>query len=109
MALNISDLVKEMLDGAKPLLQNFWNDARPYAEKEAKAFALNLAMIEKLKRKGKISKEAARLHVEIQKNSFRTVLLTIEGIGILAVSAALDAAFGAIRGTVNKAIGWALL
>jgi hypothetical protein len=109
MALNIAQLTKDMLNAAKPVLQDFWKDAKPYAEKEAKAFAQNLAMIEKLKIQGKISKEAAAIHIDIQKNSFRAVLLTIQGLGILAVQDALNAAFGVIRGTVNKAIGWILL
>ena len=109
MPLNLAQLSKDMLAAAKPALQNFWTDAKPYAEKETKAFAQNLVMIEKLRLLGKISKEAAVLHVEIQKNSFRTVLLTIEGLGILAVEDALNAAIGVIRTTVNKAIGFALL
>ena len=66
-------------------------------------------MIAKLKIEGKITKEEALLHIQIQKNSYRTVLLAVEGLGLIAVEGALNAAIGVISTTVNKAIGWNLL
>ena len=59
--------------------------------------------------KGKITEEQARLYIDIQKNSMRIVLLTIEGLGILAVEAAINAAIDVIRSTVNTALGWRIL
>jgi hypothetical protein len=109
MALNTSQLLKDMLGAAQPVLKNFWKEAKPYAEMEFRNFAQNLVMIEKLKLQGVINKEKALIHIDIQKNSFRTVLLTIEGLGVLAVEAALNAALGVIKKTVNTAIGWILL
>lgn len=109
MALNVSALAKDMLNAAKPVLQKFWKEAKPYAEKESKAFVQNLAMIAKLKLEGKITKEEALLHIQIQKNSYRTVLLAVEGLGLIAVEGALNAAIGVISTAVNKAIGWNLL
>ena len=109
MALNVGQLTKQMLDAAKPILVDFWKETKPFAEKEFRAFAQNLVMIEKLKLTNKISKEAAALHVDIQKNSLRTVLLTIQGLGVLAVEKAIMAAIDVIRGSVNKIIGWNLL
>ena len=98
-----------MLNAAKPILQNAWKEVKPFAEKESKAFAQNLAMIGKLKIEGKITKEEALLHIQIQKNSFRTVLLAIQGLGLIAVENALNAAIAVIASTVNKTIGWNLL
>lgn len=109
MSLSVAQLSKDMLEAARPALEEFWKDVKPFAEKEAKGFAQNLVMIEKLKLQGKISAEAAALHIEIQKNSFRTVLMTVQGLGIIAVERALLAAIDVIRSTVNKAIGWKLL
>lgn len=109
MAINISSIAKDMLNAAKPILQNYWKEVKPYVEKESKAFAQNLAMIAKLKLEGKITREEALLHIEIQKNSYRTVLLAIQGLGLIAVENALNAAIGVIATTVNKAIGWNLL
>jgi hypothetical protein len=109
MALNVSELLKEMLGAAKPVVEKFWKEAKPFAETQFKNLAQNLVMIEKLKLKGVITKEKALIHLDIQKNSFRTVLLTIEGLGILAVEAALNAALGVVKKTVNTAIGWNIL
>jgi hypothetical protein len=109
MALNASQLLKEMLGAAQPILVKHWKETKPYAEKELKSFTHNLIMIEKLKLQNLITKEKALIHVDIQKNSFRTVLLTIEGLGILAVEKALNAALDVVRKTVNTAIGFSLL
>jgi len=39
----------------------------------------------------------------------RNVLLTIEGIGLLAIEAAINAAVSVISTAVDKAVGFALL
>lgn len=108
-ALNLGSLAKDMLNAAKPLLEGYWKEVKPYVEKESKNFLTNLAMIAKLKVQGKITKEEALLHIQIQKNTFRTVLLAVEGLGLIAVENALNAAIDAIRKAVNTAIGWSLL
>lgn len=107
--MDFSALVADMLAAARAKLVDHWKDARPYAESEFQAYTRNLAFIANLKEDGKITEEQAKLYLDIQKNSMRTVLLTIEGLGILAVEAALNAALDVIRTVVNKAIGWALL
>lgn len=109
MALNIASLAKDMLNAAKPVLEGYWKEVKPYVEKESKSFVQNLAMIAKLKLQGSITKEEALLHIQIQKNSYRTVLLAVEGLGLIAVENALNAAIAAISKTVNTAIGWSLL
>jgi len=98
-----------MLSAAKDNLGKFWKQAKPFAENEAISMANKLLMIEKLKLTGKISKAEALLHIEIQKSAFRTVLLSIEGLGLIAVENTINAALGAIAKVVNKAIGWLVL
>ena len=107
--IDFKQLVKDMLTAAKGHLGAGWKEARPYAESEFKAFAENIKLIEKLKLAGTIDEERARLHMNIQKNSIRMVLLTIEGIGILAVENAINAAISVVQDTVNKALGWSIL
>ncbi len=109
MALSIPELVKDMLNASKPVLKNYWKEVKPFAEKESRSFAQNLVMIEKLKLTGDLTEKEAKLHVKLQTNSFRTVLLAIEGLGIIAVENAINAAIGAIRKTVNTSLGWAIL
>lgn len=109
MSLNASQLSKEILGAFKGVLTKKWPDIREYGEAESKKLAQTLIMIEALMASGKINEEQASLHLEIQKNATRTVLLTLEGLGILAVEAAINAALGVVRGAVNTAIGFALL
>lgn len=109
MGLNVSQLGKDILGAFKGALTEKWPDIKDYAEAEAKKMAQTLVMIEALKLSGKINNEQANLHVEIQKNATRIVLLTLEGLGVLAVEAAINAALGVVKDTVNSALGFALL
>jgi hypothetical protein len=45
----------------------------------------------------------------MQKLASQNVLLTLQGLSLLAVEAAINAALGVIKTAVNTAIGFALL
>jgi hypothetical protein len=107
--IDFDKLIKDMSAAFKLQLIDHWSEAKPFAEKEIRAFSENLRLIGQLKLEGKINEEQAKLYVEIQKSSMRIVMLTIKGLGILAVEAAINAALDAVRTTVNTAIGWAIL
>jgi len=109
MSLNVSELATKMLDAAKGVLSEKWPEIQDYAETETKKLAESLVMIEKLKLAGRINEEQAKLHFDIQKNAARTVLLTVEGLGILAVEQALNAASAVVKDAVNTAVGFHLL
>ena len=107
--IDFSQLIKDMTAAAKGVLVKQWKETKPFAEQQLKTFAQNIKMIGELKLKGKITEEKAKLHLAIQKESARTVLLTIEGIGIVAAENAINSAISVVKTTVNKAIGWSLL
>ena len=109
MGLNVSQLGVDILASFKHTLTDKCPEIRDYAEAEAKKLAHTLVMIEALIVSGKINHEQAMLHIEIQKNAIRTVLLATEGLGILAVEAAINKALDVVKNTVNSAIGFALL
>ncbi len=109
MTIDKSKLVQDMLFAAKGVIKKNWSEVHPYAEMEFEKIAQNLAAIEKMKLEGVITEEKARLQFDIQKNASRAVLLTIEGLGIIAAEAAINAAFAVVKDTVNKALGWTLL
>ena len=109
MALNVGELSKTMLAAAKGKLEDYWPDVREYAKSEAKKTAETLAMIERLTLAGEINQKQAKSLLQMQRNSALSVLLTIEGLGLLAVEAAINAALNAVRSTVNTAVGFALL
>jgi hypothetical protein len=109
MSLKVSELMKTMLTAAKGELEDAWPEVKEYAETEFKKLAETTAMIARLYAEGKVSKKQGKLLLDIQKNTARMVILTIEGLGILAVERSINAALKAIKDTVNSALGWALI
>ncbi|MBN2486152.1 MAG: hypothetical protein JXB34_09280 [Bacteroidales bacterium] len=109
MELNTKKITADMLNAAKTVLKKHWKETKPYAEQQFKTFAQNIQLIASLKLRGEITEEKAKLHLNIQRNSIQIVLLTIEGLGLLAVEEAINAAIDVVKGTVNTAIGWNLL
>ncbi|WP_266362771.1 hypothetical protein [Tellurirhabdus rosea] len=107
--INVQQVGLDMLNAAKTQLGKHFADAKPFAEQAFRQLADNLALITELKVTNQITEEQARLHFEIFKSSTRIVLLTIEGLGVLAVEAAINAALGVVADVVNTAIGFALL
>ena len=69
----------------------------------------NRYLINQLKIAGDITESQAKSYIEIHKSSVRIVLLTIEGLGILAVEATINAVIDVIKTTINTAIGWNIL
>jgi hypothetical protein len=109
MALDVGELVKKMFEAFENSLAEKWPEVKDYAEAEAKKLAESLIMIEKLVISGQITEEQAKLHFQIQRNATRMVLLTIEGLGIIAVEQAINAALDVLKDTVNTALDFSLL
>jgi hypothetical protein len=109
MALDVTALASAMASAAQSSFKKKWPQVKEYAQAEARKTAETLAMIERLTLAGDISPEEARIHLRMQKNSSMAVMLAIQGLGILAVEDAINAALGAVRKTVNTALGFALL
>jgi hypothetical protein len=107
--IDYNKLIQDMSVAVAGKLANNWNEVQPFAEKEVKSFAETIKLIENLKEEGKITEEQAKLYIDMSKSSMRTVLLTNEGLGLLATEAAINAAIDVIRSTVNTAIGLTIL
>jgi hypothetical protein len=106
---DMQDLLGDMLAAARKVFTASWQEVRPFAELEFRHFTENLSLISELHDGGKITDEEARLQMNIQKDAARSVLASIEGIRLVTVENALNAALSVIRTPVNKALGWALL
>ena len=107
--LILSDILYEMSTAVQKVLKSKWKKVKPLAELQLKNIIHNLEQIAELKIQGKITEEQARLHLTIQKESIRTILLSFEGIGILTAEEAINSALNAVKTIVNKAIGWKIL
>jgi hypothetical protein len=109
MSLDVGELAKKMFEAFESSLTDKWPEVKDYAETEAKKMAESLVMIEKLILTDQINEEQAKLHFQIQRNATRMVLLTIEGLGIIAVEQAINAALDVLKDTVNTALDFTLL
>ncbi|WP_312994376.1 hypothetical protein [Chryseobacterium flavum] len=107
--IDYNQLLKDMLNAMKQSLTDDWSNAQPYVKAEVNSFINNIKLIGELKLTGKITEEKARLYLEMQKSTMRIVLLTIDGLTIIAVENAINAAINVVKNTVNTAIGWAIL
>jgi hypothetical protein len=108
-SIDVQQLVTDMLKAAQGVLVQRWPQVKEYAEREFKKIGEAIASIEAQRALNQMSEEKARLHLEMQKNAAKTVLLTIEGLGSLAVEAAINAALDVVKTTVNSALGFALI
>lgn len=107
--IDIKEIASEMLSASKDVLKKEWKQVAPIAEIHIKTIIHNLEQIAELKLNKKITEEQAKLHLTIQKESFKTILLSFEGIGIITAEKAINAALNVIRTSVNRTIGWRLL
>jgi len=109
MSLDIEELAGAMFAAFKEELSEKWPEVKDYAKTESKKLAENFVLIQKLLHEDKITKEQAKLHMDIQKNATRAVLLTVEGLGLLAAEQAINAALDVLKDTINTALNFTLL
>lgn len=109
MDLDTGDIASSMLGAMQKVLGKYWHVVSAYAESESKKTAETLSTIAEELAKQQIDQEQARALLEMQKHATRTVLLTIEGIGLVAAQTAINSAFDAISKVVNDAVGFTLI
>ncbi len=109
MSLKVSDLLQPMLAAAKGSFAQDWPAARDYARTEMDRLARVLVNISKQVAEGKANEQQARALLNIHRLTTQSVLLTIQGLGIVAVENAINAALAAAKKAVNKAAGIALI
>ena len=104
-AFDFEALVKDMGKAAIPHLKGGAAKAKVFGKVEADKMARTAMMLATGVAAGKIDQEEARLVLEVQKNASRSVLLTIKGLGIVAVENAINAAVGVLMKAVQTATG----
>ena len=109
MALKLSDILTPMVDAAKNSFSKDWPKVKDYAKPELKKLAESLVTITKLIAAGKVNKQQGKALMRIYNNTAQMVMLTIEGLGIIAVENAINAALNAVKSAVNAAAGIAIL
>lgn len=119
MALDPGQLVSSMLAAALAVLKKS-PEIVAYPETEFKKIADTVNSIGpgppggwtrrwRMYERGQVTEEGAKLHLQSRANASRAVLLTDEGLGLLAAEQAMNAAISAVRDTVNAALPFKLL
>ncbi|MDP4262144.1 MAG: hypothetical protein Q8941_06400 [Bacteroidota bacterium] len=107
--LDFNVLLGNMVNAAKDSLAGNWPAISNLATTSLKTLAHNLIDIEQMRIDGTITPEQANLLVDMQKNALKTVLLSEEGLGLLAAEAAINAVLDAVKTAVNAALGFPLI
>lgn len=107
--MKVSDILAPMVTAAKDSMGKDWPKVKDYGEPELKKLAQSLVDITKLTTSGKVNTQQAKALLRIHRNTTMIVMLTIEGLGVIAVENAINAALDAARKAVNTAAGIALL
>lgn len=109
MAINKSALLKDMVAAAKLVLEDAWPDLKEVATDEFRGIAESIKTIERLRLQQKISQRQARLLLKMKRNTAKIVLLSFQGMGLIAVENAVNAALKVARDTVNTSLGFRLI
>ncbi len=109
MALDIQTLATQMLAAALPILKKDAQNAESFAKTEFTKIAQTIVSIGEQVAVGQINQEQAGLLLEMQTSASRNVLLTLQGLGLLAVEAAINAALDVVKGAVNGALKFPLI
>jgi hypothetical protein len=109
VSLNAAELATTMLNAALKVFKKKTPELKSYAEGEFKKIGQSMVTIEKMVVAGTISQDEAKLHLQLQAAASRTVLMTVEGLGLLEAESAINAALDAVRTTVNAALPFKLL
>ncbi len=106
---SVPGLAQAMVAAAEASLGADLPRARDYARPEFQRLLQAAADIGALVAAGKVSDAEARSLFDIHRNTARMVLLSVEGMGLLAAENALNSALGAARDAVNGALGFVLI
>ena len=102
-------LLTQMVSAASVAFKDKWPGVKDYAQSELNKIAQDIAFIEVQVLAGKMSPAQAKLQLHLQTNASKIVLLAAQGMTILAVEAAINAALSVVKDTVNKALGFVIL
>lgn len=109
VALDVQALATAMIDAACGSLSNRGPALQAAAEMELRRLAGALADIGTLLAKGEIDPDRAQALANIHRLSVRSVLRSVEGLGVLAADQALQAVTGVAASVLNRIVGFKLL
>jgi hypothetical protein len=108
-SIDFDKLIRDMIGVAEGALTSFWKQAEPIVKKESKRLMGEIQRIVEYKSRGILDEDKARLHFQIQVNTSKLVILTVQGLALIQAENAINAMLDIIRKLINTAIGWELI
>ncbi len=108
-SLNVSELAQQMLAAATGILTGKAPGVLDYAKTEFEKIGNQCVLIGEQYAQGQLTEEGAQALLQMQINSSKILLLTLEGLSLLVVEAAINAALQVAKTAVNTALGVALI
>lgn len=108
-SLNVDQLAASMVQAAQGAFGEKWPAAGNYAEREFRKIGETIAYIEAQRAQKLMSAEKAILHFNMQKNAARVAMYALQGVSVLSVEAAINAALDAVKTKVNTALDLKLI
>jgi threonine dehydratase len=103
--LDIGKVVSDMVQASANALIKGGRQATEFATHEYAQFIQDIEHIQTMAEQGTITEETAQSLVEQHKLSMQAVLLTIEGLGLIAVQNAINAALKVLNDALAAALG----
>jgi hypothetical protein len=101
----ICQILADSLAVLKNNAQNAYNKAKPYAEQEFKKLADDALFLAGLLNNHEIDDNEFKQRLMMQKHAATNVLLTIQGIGLVAAQNTINAVIGIVSTAVQKVLG----
>ena len=108
-SINGAKLLQDMGSAAAHAAGQQWPGIRDAAKDELQKLVTIGVQIEVKRKTGVITEDEAKDLVDMQKNASIAVLAGLEGMGLLAAEAVINAALGVLSAAVNAATGFAIL
>jgi hypothetical protein len=111
MALDLDELYEAMAAAASGAFKGTWGGVKDYTLPELKKLASTFVDIEVgLKARPRVyTKESAKILLRMQLRGSQAIVTATTALTIIQVEAAINTIMGAVKKTVNKAVGFALV
>lgn len=111
MALDLDELYQAMARSASAAFKGTWAGVKDYTLPELKKLASTFVDIELgLKARPRVyTKESAKILLRMQLRASQAIVTATTALTLIQVEAAINAIMGAVKKTVNKAVGFALV
>ncbi|HSV29014.1 MAG TPA: hypothetical protein VLL76_05630 [Candidatus Omnitrophota bacterium] len=109
MALDIDDLVQQMISAAQPILGAMWQNLENQATSELQGVAQQIVKIAQGVADKEVDEDTAKLLLSMQLNNAVGAIAAATEEVEAAAQDAVNAAMAKVRDTVNAAVGFVLV